>query len=102
MCIDQGRAYTDHLAKLSVVPVFGLFDNFRPVDKDAPIEPLARYLVNCPQRDKILLEKRTDVLFGFSVEYAREADIRLSCAASIGSPRVTSDQNCARATQTRC
>ena len=63
LCIDQGRAYTDHLAKLSVVPVFGLFDNFRPVDKDAPIEPLARYLVHCPQRDKILLEKRTDVLF---------------------------------------
>ena len=77
LCIDQGRAYTDHLAKLSVVPVFGLFDDFRPVNKDAPIEPLARYLVNCPQRDKILLEKRTEVLFGFSVEYAREAQIPL-------------------------
>ena len=77
LCIDQGRAYTDHLVKLSVVPVFGLFDDFRPVVKDAPIEPLARYLVHCPQRDKILVEKRTNVLFGFSIEYAREADIPL-------------------------
>ena len=33
--------------------------------------------MHCPQRDKILLEKRTDVLFGFSVEYAREAQIPL-------------------------
>jgi hypothetical protein len=75
LCIDQGRADTDHFAKLSVVPVFGLFNDFRPVGQNAPIEPL--YLVHCPQRDKILLEKRTDVLFGFSIEYAREADIPL-------------------------
>ena len=77
LCIDQGRAYTGHLATMKVQPVFSVFDNFRPVDQEAAIEPHARYLVKCLDRDQILLEKRVDVLFGFSVDYARQCGRRI-------------------------
>ena len=55
LCIDQGRAYTAHLANLKVIPVFSSFDEFHPVKPNHKIQPLSRYKVRCYRRDVVLL-----------------------------------------------
>lgn len=68
---DVAKCYTSHLMKMTLVPVFSYFDDFRPVNAGHRIEEYSKYQIEVKNPDPIFMERDYNVVYGFTL---RELD----------------------------